>query len=46
MFEFSLDRIVVPYEIIPYRTVPYWIVPYGLFDVTGIASKGASINTP
>jgi hypothetical protein len=46
MFEYPLDRIVVPYETILYRIVPYWIVPYGLFDVTGIASKGASINTP
>jgi hypothetical protein len=46
MFEFPLDRIVVSYETIPYRIVPYWIVPYDLFQVTGIATKGASINTP
>jgi hypothetical protein len=41
MLEFPLDRIVVLYKTIPYR-----IVPYGLFQVTGIATKGASTNTP
>jgi hypothetical protein len=46
MLEFPLDRIVVLYKTIPYRIVPYWIVPYGLFQVTGIATKGASTNTP
>jgi hypothetical protein len=46
MLEFPLDRIVVLYKPILYGTVPYWIVPYGLFHVTGIATKGASINTP
>jgi hypothetical protein len=45
MFEFPLDRIVVPCETILYGTVPYCIVPYGLFHVTGIHTKGASINT-
>src|ERR1700730_5229463 len=46
MFEFRLDRILVPCETILYGTVPYCIVPYGLFHVTGIHNKGATINTP
>src|ERR1700681_3509427 len=44
MFGFPLDRIVVPCEPILYGTVPYRIVPYGRVHVTGIHTKGASIN--
>jgi hypothetical protein len=51
MFEFLLDRIVVPFEtishgIVPYRIIPYGIVPFGLSQVTGRANRGSSINTP